>query len=102
MNRWKQAIEERVPVIEIKYTGVDLIIPKDTIEEQLGYRPGDMLRVLIPSKVQLSPLPRLPEDVAAIRTTLEAVGGSWSPSDAERFQQLREELWTEWQIPKSV
>ena len=89
-------------MIEIKYTGTDLVIPKDTIEEQLGYRPGDVLRVIIPSKVQLSPLPRLPEVVTHIRETLEAVGGSWSSEDAEHFQQMRQELWTEWQIPKSV
>jgi hypothetical protein len=89
-------------VIEIKYTGTDLIISKDTIEEQLGYRPGDMLRVLIPNKVQLAPLPRLPEVIAQMRDGLEAVGGSWSAADAERFQQLRQELWTEWQIPNSV
>jgi len=91
-----------VPVIEIKYTGTDLVISKDTIEEQLGYRPGDMLRVLIPSKVQLAPLPRLPEVVTRMQESLEAVGGSWSLDDAERFQQMRQELWTEWQIPKSV
>jgi hypothetical protein len=89
-------------VIEIKYTGTDLIISKDTIEEQLGYRPGDMLRVLIPNKVQLAPIPRLPEVIAQMRDGLEAVGGSWSIADAERFQQLRQELWTEWQIPNSV
>ncbi|HRW08662.1 MAG: hypothetical protein KDE53_03375 [Caldilineaceae bacterium] len=89
-------------MIEIKYTGTDLVIPKDTIEEQLGYRPGDVLRVIIPSKVQLSPLPRLPEVVTHMRETLEAVGGSWSSEDAEHFQQMRQELWTEWQIPKSV
>ncbi len=96
------ATEEKVPVIEIKYTGADLIISKDTIEEQLGYRPGDMLRVLIPNKVQLAPFPRRAEDVAHMRDSLDAVGGSWSIEDAERFQQLRQELWTEWQIPKSV
>ena len=89
-------------MIEIEYTGTDLVIPKDTIEEQFGYRPGDVLRVIIPSKVQLSPLPRLPEVVTHMRETLEAVGGSWSSEDAEHFQQMRQELWTEWQIPKSV
>ncbi|MEZ4615685.1 MAG: hypothetical protein R2867_09250 [Caldilineaceae bacterium] len=89
-------------MIEIKYTGTDLIISKDTIEEQLGYRPGDMLRVIIPTKVQLTPVPRLPEDIAQLRNCLEAVGGSWSIDDAQRFQELRKELWTEWQIPKSV
>lgn len=89
-------------MIEIKYTGTDLVISKDTIEEQLGYRPGDMLRVIIPSKVQLAPLPRLPEVVDHMRASLEAVGGSWSPEDAEHFQQMRQELWTEWQIPRSV
>jgi len=95
-------IEEKIPVIEIKYTGVDLIISKDTIEEQLGYRPGDILRLLIPNKVQLTPSPRRSEDLAQIRDLLDEVGGSWSIEDAERFQQLRQELWTEWQIPKSV
>lgn len=89
-------------MLEIKYTGTDLIIPKDTIEDHYGYRPGDMLRLLIPSKVQLTPVSRLPEDVATMRNSLEAVGGSWSIDDAERFQELRQELWTEWQIPESV
>ena len=89
-------------MLEIKYTGVDLIISKDTIEEHYGYRPGDLLRVLIPSKVQLAPMARLPEDIAHMRASLEAVGGSWSTDDAERFHKMRQELWTEWQIPESV
>ncbi len=89
-------------MLEIQYNGTDLVIPKDTIEGQYGYRPGDMLRVLIPNKLQLKPLSRLPEEVTHLRNTLEAVGGSWSVDDAERFQELRQELWTEWQIPESV
>lgn len=89
-------------MIEIKYTGTDLVISKDTIEEQFGYRPGDMLRVIIPNKVHLAPFPRLPEVVTHMRESLEEVGGSWSIDDAERFQEMRQELWTEWQIPKSV
>ncbi|MCB0065001.1 MAG: hypothetical protein KDE19_22915 [Caldilineaceae bacterium] len=89
-------------MLEIQYTGTDLVIPKDTIEGHYGYRPGDMLRVLIPNKVQLTPVSRLPEDAARVRNALEAVGGSWSAEDAEHFQELRQELWTEWQIPESV
>lgn len=89
-------------MLEIKYTGTDLVIPKDMIEGQYGYRPGDMLRVSIPSKAQLIPIARLPEDMERMRDALEAVGGSWSVNDAEHFQELRQELWTEWQIPESV
>jgi hypothetical protein len=89
-------------VLEIQYTGTDLVIPKDTIEGQYGYRPGDMLRLLIPSKAKLTPISRLPEDIARMRDALDAVGGSWTEDDAERFHELRQELWTEWQIPESV
>lgn len=89
-------------MFEIKYTGTDLVIPKDTIEGQFGCRPGDMVRVFVPNKLQLVPSVRLPEDVARMRDALDAVGGSWSIDDAEQFQELRQELWTEWQIPESV
>lgn len=89
-------------MLEIQYNGTDLVISKDTIEEQLGYRPGDTLRVVIPNKYQLKPIPRLPDEIERMRAGLEAVAGSWNRADVDHFQKVREELWAEWQIPKSV
>jgi len=89
-------------VLEITYTGADVVIPKDTIEDQLGYRPGDKLRVLIHGKVKLVPVVRLPDDTARLRAGLEAMAGSWSGDDVEQFHKLRQELWAEWQIRESV
>ena len=89
-------------MFEIKYNGTDLVIPKDTIEDQLGLRPGDTLHVLIRSKIKLAPLVRLPDEIESMRVGLEAMAGSWSAQDVEQFQQLRQELWSAWQIPKSV
>jgi len=94
--------EEKKSVFEIKYNGTDLVIPKDTIEDQLGLRPGDTLHVLIRSKIKLAPLVRLPDEIESMRIGLEAMAGSWSAQDVEQFQQLRQELWSAWQIPKSV
>jgi hypothetical protein len=94
--------EEKRSVFEIKYNGTDLIIPKDTIEQQLGFRPGDILHVLIRGKVTLAPVIRLPDEIERMRIGLEAMAGSWSAQDVEQFQQLRQELWSAWQIPESV
>jgi bifunctional DNA-binding transcriptional regulator/antitoxin component of YhaV-PrlF toxin-antitoxin module len=94
--------EEKNSVFEIKYNGTDLVIPKNTIEEQLGFRPGDTLHVLIRGKIKLAPLVRLPDEIENMRIGLEAMAGSWSAQDVEQFQQLRQELWSAWQIPKSV
>lgn len=89
-------------MFEIKYNGSDLIIPKDTIEQQLGFRPGDTLHVLICSKVKLAPVIRLPDEIERMRIGLEAITGCWSAQDVEQFQKLRQELWSAWQIPESV
>ncbi|MBX3014967.1 MAG: hypothetical protein KF832_25825 [Caldilineaceae bacterium] len=89
-------------MFEIKYNGSDLIIPKDTIEQQFGFRPGDTLHVVIRSKVKLAPVVRLPEEIERMRIGLEAIAGSWSAQDVEQFQALRQELWRAWQIPESV
>lgn len=94
--------EEKKSVFEIKYNGKDLVIPKDTLEQQLGFRPGDTLHVLIRSKVQLAPVMRLPDEIERMRVGLEAMAGSWSTQDVERFQKLRQELWSAWEIPESV
>lgn len=89
-------------MFEIKYNGNDLIISKDTIEQQLGFRPGDTLHVLIRNKIKLAPVIRLPDEIECMRVGLEAMAGSWSTQDAEQFQKLRQELWSAWQIPESV
>ncbi|MEZ4862949.1 MAG: hypothetical protein R3C14_16645 [Caldilineaceae bacterium] len=89
-------------MFEIEYNGKDVIISKATIEEKLGFRPGDTLRVLIHGKVQLVPMVRLPAEVEQMRAGLEAMSGSWSTQDVEQFQKLRQELWAAWQIPESV
>ena len=89
-------------MFEIKYNGNDLIISKDTIEEQLRFRPGDTIRVLIRSKVKLAPVVRLPDEIEQMRLGLEAIAGSWSTQDVEEFQKQRQELWRAWQIPESV
>lgn len=99
-QRWQD--EEKKSVFEIKYNGSDLVIPKDTIEQTLGFRPGDTLHVLIRSKITIAPLLRLPDEIEQMRIGLEAMAGSWSAQDVEAFQQLRQELWSTWQIPESV
>ncbi|MEZ4731790.1 MAG: hypothetical protein R3E79_32115 [Caldilineaceae bacterium] len=78
------------------------MIPKDTIEQQLGFRPGDTLHVLIRSKVQSLPVARLPDEIERMRVGLEAMAGSYPMQDVEQFQKLRQELWSAWQIPESV
>jgi len=99
-QRWQD--EEKKSVFEIKYNGSDLVIPKDTIEQTLGFRPGDTLHVLIRSKIKLAPIPRLPDEIEQMRIGLETMAGSWSAQDVEAFHQLRQELWSAWQIPESV
>lgn len=84
-------------VLEVEYTGGDLIISKEVAEKQLGLHPGDRLEIRL--KVPLVPIDRSSEELEQLRQDVEAFRQAFNPSDLENWELSKKELWALWQNP---
>lgn len=77
-------------MIEVEYTGDDVIIPRETIE-QLGLTPGTRLQIRPAPK--LEPISRSTEEKEAILAAWAAFRDAFDPIDLDDWETAREELW---------
>lgn len=80
-------------VLERKFEGQDLLIPKEVIES-LGVKPGEY--IVIYPKMDLSQAEFDAEKQANLLKVLDILYGIWTAEDETEFRRAREEMWNSW------
>ena len=81
-----------MPVVELEYSGRDLIISKDIVEKTLGLHPGD--RIEIRPKISfLSAKHPSSETTAEIVKTLEELRDAFDPAVLADWEVRKREIW---------
>ncbi|MCY4352052.1 MAG: hypothetical protein OXC45_02980 [Gemmatimonadetes bacterium] len=86
-----------MPKVELKYLGDDLVISKQTAEQELGLHPGD--RVEIRPKADFGPEVQSFEKSRLLTDSLENLRAAFKSSDLDDWETQRNQLWSKWQLP---
>ena len=89
--------EKAMPKVELEYLGDDLVISKQTAEQELGLHPGD--RIEIRPKADFEPEVQSFEKSRLLTESLENLRETFKPSDLDDWETQRNKLWSKWQLP---
>ncbi|MFT5367789.1 MAG: hypothetical protein ACI8V2_002750 [Candidatus Latescibacterota bacterium] len=84
-------------IIELEYSGGDLVISQETAEKTLGLHPGDRIEVRL--KPTLTPIKLSREESTQITDSFEHLRDAFEPSNLDDWETRRNELWSKWQVP---
>jgi len=87
-----------MPLLEIEYKGGDIVIPKDSVEKELGLLSGDILTILIRRKIKLVPQKKSPKEIAKIKQILEDFRDTFESEDFTDWEMERNETWKSWKL----
>ena len=88
-----------MPTVELEYLGDDLVISKQTAEQELGLHPGD--RIEIRPKADFEPEVQSFEKSRPLTESLENLRAAFKPSDLDAWETQRNQLWSKWQLPNA-
>ena len=78
-----------MPTVELEYLGDDLVISKQTAEQELGLHPGD--RIEIRPKADFEPEVQSFEKTRLLTESLEHLREAFKPSDLDDWETKRNE-----------